>query len=133
MNSPLLIQSEIPFLLCYYLQCNKLWKSYFFIYIIRNLERIKMRVLSLLSFFLCVTILGAHLVHLIFVWNQIPGTIYLMYSGETPSQSGPKELLFFVSALTVFLWLVILFLRTKKEKFNYINLTENNKKSSIKL
>ena len=92
-----------------------------------------MRVLSLLSFFLCVTILGAHLVHLIFVWNQIPGTIYLMYSGETPSQSGPKELLFFVSALTVFLWLVILFLRTKKEKFNYINLTENNKKSSIKL
>lgn len=91
-----------------------------------------MRVLSLSSFFLCVTILGAHLVHLIFVWNQIPGTIYLMYSGETPSQSGPKELLFLVPALTVFLWLVILFLRTKKEKFNYINLTEYNKQMQYK-
>lgn len=55
-----------------------------------------------------------------------------MYSGETPSQSGPKELLFLVPALALLLWLAILFLRTKKEKFNYINLTEKNKKIQYK-
>lgn len=132
MNSPLLIHSEISFLLCYYLQCNKLYECCFSIYIIRSLEHIKMKILSLSNFFLCTAILSIHILHLISVWNTIPDTIFLMYSGETPSQTGPKELLFLVPALALLLWLVILFLNSKKEKFNYINLTEKNKKIQYK-
>lgn len=91
-----------------------------------------MRILSFSNFFLCAVILGTHLLHLISVWDKIPDTIFLMYSGETSSQSGPKELLFLVPALALLLWLAILFLKTKKEKFNYINLTEKNKKIHYK-
>lgn len=91
-----------------------------------------MRAISLSNFFLCATALTAHLLHLISLWGKIPGTVFLMYSGDSPSQSGPKELLFLVPALAILLWLVILFIRTKKEKFNYINLTEDNKELQYK-
>lgn len=85
--------------------------------------------LSIFSPLLCFVILGAHLSHLIFVWDNIPSSISLMYSGENPNQTGSKLLLFLLPVLTVILWIFLQFLRSIRKKFNYINLTEENKVS----
>ncbi|WP_026859853.1 hypothetical protein [Jeotgalicoccus psychrophilus] len=82
---------------------------------------------SLLNTLLCLIILGAHLLHLISAWDNIPDSILLMYSGDSPSQSGPKELLFVTPLLAILLWLLIHFLRFIRKKFNYVKLTEENK------
>lgn len=83
--------------------------------------------LSIFSPLFCFVILGAHLSHLISVWDNIPSSISLMYSGENPNQNGSKLLLFLLPVLTVILWIFLQFLRSIRKKFNYINLTEENK------
>lgn len=85
--------------------------------------------LSIFSPLLCFVILGGHLSHLIFVWDNIPSSISLMYSGENPNQTGSKLLLFLLPVLTIILWIFLQFLRFIRKKFNYINLTEENKVS----
>lgn len=48
---------------------------------------------SIFSLLLGFVILRAHLSHLISVWDNIPSSISLMYSGENPNQTGLKLLL----------------------------------------
>ena len=83
--------------------------------------------LSIFSPLLCFVILGAHLSHLISVWDNIPSSISLMYSDDNPNQTGSKLLLFLLPVLTVILWIFLQFLRSIRKKFNYINLTDENK------
>lgn len=88
-----------------------------------------MKVFSAITTLLCFIILGAHLFHLVSVWELIPSSIFFMYSGDSPSQSGPKELLLLIPVLSIILWLFMYFLIFIRRKFNYINLTEENKES----
>lgn len=82
---------------------------------------------SVLTPLVCLIMLGAHLSHLISVWDKIPDSILLMHSGEGSNQTGPKELLFAVPVIAVLLWFFIFYLKSIRKKFNYVNLTEENK------
>lgn len=84
---------------------------------------------SVTNILLCLIVLITHLFHLISIWEDIPNTIGILYSDDKPSQFGPKELLFIIPALSIILWIIIIYLKSIRKKFNYVNLTTENKES----
>ena len=70
-----------------------------------------------------------HGFNLIYLWSDIPNQIAIHFSNGEPDNWGSKFILIIMPIVSVLIWFFMGLIVKKPEKLNYVNLTEDNKKT----
>ncbi|MCA1054101.1 DUF1648 domain-containing protein [Rossellomorea aquimaris] len=69
-----------------------------------------------------------HVYAMLHLWSDIPPRIAIHFSDGEPDEWGTKHVLFIMPIVSILFWLLLQKVSSKPEIFNYIHLTEENKK-----
>lgn len=72
-----------------------------------------------------------HSFHLFYLWSEIPIQIPIHFSNDTPDNWGSKYFLLLMPVIGLLISFLIGLLAKKPEKLNYVNLTEENKRTQF--
>lgn len=77
--------------------------------------------------------LGCHVIHLIWIWTDIPSNIAIHFTNGEADNWGSKYVLLIMPVLGLLTWWLVGLFTKRPEKFNYINLTETNRDKQYKM